>query len=263
MRQDPAIGPRELARPSLDDGCLPMATLGPFVERCDSTGMYVCKRCDFAHGSENAFAVHLLQRHGARRLSSRYARDGYCPICLSCFPTREKNVLHFSGRGSRGFSACLLNLMATEVPLGDAEVDELNAIDRAAAKANRVACRTRAFCEAPCLVACGPARPIVVCNGMSRRSTSLSFGAALRRAVVINVGADPRVAGVIGDSMVVHRERVAWLAADALMAQRALEVTAPSTGTRYGECEPEFAAARHKRRRVQVEAAGSPAPMPE
>jgi hypothetical protein len=139
------------------------------------------------------------------------------------FPSREKNVLHFSGRGPRGFSACLLNLIASEQPMDDAETDALNAVDRVAAKSNRAACRTLAYCAAPCLVALGPARPIVICEGMSRRSTSISLGVALRRAVDIEIQADPIAVGVIGDSMVINRSLVSSLAAAALRAQREQE----------------------------------------
>jgi hypothetical protein len=209
-----------LASPEVLVGRIPLATYGPDFKFCSRAGMYVCNRCDFAHGTASSFAVHLLQKHGARRLSSRYARDGYCPICLSCFPSREKNILHFSGRGSRGFSVCLLNLIVSQDPMCDDEVDALNASDRADARANRARCRTVAFCEAPCLVAYGPARPIVVCPGMTRRSTSLSLGAALKRAILIPVDVHPIATGVLGDSMQLHAAEVCALASAALRAQR-------------------------------------------
>ena len=39
----------------------PLASYGPEFDFCTDVGMYVCRRCDFAHGSANSFAVHLPQ----------------------------------------------------------------------------------------------------------------------------------------------------------------------------------------------------------
>ncbi len=152
-------------------------------------------------------------------MSSRYAHDGYCPICLAVFPTRHRNILHISGRGSKGFNACLLNLMASQELLSDTEVRTLDNIDRAAAKANRRLCRTIAYAEAPCLNAYGPARPIVVCPGMTRRSTTMSLGVALSRAIEIPVEIPLIATGVLGHCMQVDITTLASLAKAALALQ--------------------------------------------
>ncbi len=109
--------------------------------------------------------------------------------------------------------------MASQEPLSDNEVRTLDNIDRAAAKANRRLCRTIAYAEAPCLNAYGPARPIVVCPGMTRRSTTMSLGVALSRAIEIPVEIPLIATGVLGHGMQVDITTLASMAEAALALQ--------------------------------------------
>ncbi len=86
------------------DGVIPLVTYGPEYGFCRVAGMYLCKRCDFSHGAANSFAVHLLQQHGASRMSSRYAHDGYCPICLAVFLPVRRTSFIFRAEAVKGLA---------------------------------------------------------------------------------------------------------------------------------------------------------------
>ncbi len=116
-----------------------------------------------------------------------------------------------------------MNLIASETPLSDAEADELDRIGHRDERANKIKCRTAAYSEAPSLSAMGPVRPIITGPGMTRRSTNISLGRALKRAVEIPIEAMPLVTGVLGDSMIVHSLLIQGLASEALRYQRVSE----------------------------------------